>query len=276
MRAFRRAEHSIYIQIYALTDPEIKQLLKRKSQEGVMITLFYDESASSPRLFEELNPYGIATYPVRCAALMHRKIFVVDGQMVYLSTANLTSQSLKMHDNVILGFWHREMADFCISSSKPKGQFAIGDLQLSLYLLPDGREEALQSLLHLIREAKERICVALFTLTHPQILEALIQSKQRSVELNIALDYYSKRGASQQAVRSLQEKGIPVLGSLGQQLLHHKWALVDKRALIMGSANWTEAAFRDNQDFVILISPLKGELLRSFGKMWRVIAAESL
>lgn len=271
----RDAKHSIYMQIYSLTDPDLKELLKSKSQQGIAVTIFYDQKAS-PNLQSELSPFGIAAYPALCSGLMHRKIFVIDEEIVYLGSANLTTASLKMHDNVLLGIWHPELAHFCLSSSEPVGKFTVGDQQLQFFFLPEARIAALDCLLHYLKGAEKSIDAALFTLTHPAILNELIEAHKRSIEVNIAIDYYSKRGASRTAVESLQKNGISVVASLGQQLLHHKWALIDKEHLILGSANWTQSAFRNNQDFVILVTPLKRPNKRSFEKMWHTLRKESL
>lgn len=275
LHAFRQATRSIYIQIYSLTDEDILTLLKQKSIEGVSVTAFYDPSAS-PHLDQDLSPYGISALPVKITALMHRKIFVIDDKWTYLGTANLTTQSLRMHDNVMLGIESVELADFCSRSVEPYKTFQVGSTTLTLFLLPDSRTEALNHLLSALSYAQKEVNCALFTLTHPQIVEALCSLKTRGVEVNVAIDYYSRRGASQKAILKLEENGVTVKESLGQQLLHHKWALIDQSTLLLGSANWTSAAFRNNQDFVILASPLDASLVRALKKIWKVLETESL
>lgn len=275
IKAFNGAKRSIHLQIYALTDPDVKELLKRKSQEGIAITIFYDKVASKD-LQKELSPYGIAAYPVKASGLMHRKIFVIDEELVYLSSANLTTPSLKMHGNALIGMWQRDLAQFCIASSQPKGTFRVGKTEVTLFLLPEGHEEALNSLLEKIHTCQHRLDAALFTLTHPLIVEALKNAKQRQIEVNIAIDYYSRRGASQSACKSLQDQGICILESLGGQLLHHKWAIIDQKSLVFGSANWTGSAFTDNQDYVFFIEGLNEKQQRSFKKIWQAIVRESL
>jgi phosphatidylserine/phosphatidylglycerophosphate/cardiolipin synthase-like enzyme len=266
LRAFAQAKQSIYLQIYALTDPEVQELLRQKSLAGVEVTVFFDKKAS-PHLAEELVPWGIEAYPVQTSGLMHRKIFVIDGETVYLGSANLTTASLTLHDNVILGFWSPELAAFCRASARESGNFTVGGFDLRFFFLPEAKEEALEALLQQIRGAKKEILAALFTLTHPQIVAAL-QEAGRSIEVKLAIDYYSKRGASHRAIASLEKDAI-IGESLGAQLLHHKWALIDREVLAMGSANWTEAAFEKNQDYLLILSPARGKLRRSFETIWK-------
>lgn len=254
LQAIRSANQSIYLQIYGCTDPEILALLKKKAGE-LPITLFYDPSAS-PHLTEELLPFGIQAYPVRCSGLMHRKILVIDAAYVYVGTANFTTTSLKMHDNLSLGLYHPDLAQFLIQSQQP----SLTDGSLTFFLLPDSAKNALSKLLSLINSSQTSLKLAIFTLTHPAIVDALIAAHERGVVVNLAIDYYSGRGASQKAISQLQRAGIEVTLSRGQQLLHHKWALIDNRAMILGSANWTEAAFTKNQDCLVILEDLNPEL----------------
>ncbi len=266
LRAIKSAKHSIHMQIYALTDKDIKEILKKKSQEGIEVTLFYDQGVS-PFLQDELLPYGILSYPTQCRKLMHRKIFIIDNEYVYLSSANLTTQSLKMHDNVILGIWHPQLAGFCLASMEACKTVFLEERSMTLFLLPEAKEIALKALLEVIHTAEKRIDVALFTLTHPDIVQALIERKKKGIEVNIAIDYFARRGASRLCVETLQANGISIRESRGQQLLHHKWAVIDDKKLLFGSANWTKAAFRENQDFLVILSPLRESELRSFKKI---------
>jgi phosphatidylserine/phosphatidylglycerophosphate/cardiolipin synthase-like enzyme len=86
--ALKRANKSIFIQIYGLSDPEILSLLKKKQAEGVDVTLFYDAKAS-----KQLATFP-GSYPIRAKGLMHRKILIVDEAQIFIGTANFTTPSL--------------------------------------------------------------------------------------------------------------------------------------------------------------------------------------
>lgn len=270
--AFKRAQESIYMAMYALTDAQLISLLNERAKGGVATTVLYDPSATAP--FENKHFFA---YPVHLSgALMHRKIVVIDQAQVFLGSANLTTQSLKMHDNLVVGFYHKELARFLKNCPAPSFSFSLGKQEGELWLLPDWDGVALQRILTLIKGAKKKIFLALFTLTHPTLTEALITAHQRGVDVRIAIDFYTARGASLQALKRLEQASIPFYSSQGQQLLHHKWAWIDSSTLVFGSANWTQAAFTHNEDYFMILSHLSHKQKRHLKKIWKVIEKESI
>ena len=127
-----------------------------------------------------------------------------------------------------------------------------------------------------MREAHKTIRLVMFTLTHNEITSALIAAHKRGVDVRVAVDYYTARGASKKTLEQLRQAQIPVYLSQGKELLHHKWALIDGDILIMGSANWTKAAFTKNQDFLLLLSSLRPDDQCFFKDLWEIIQTESI
>lgn len=260
MRAIKGAKSSIALQIYDLTDPSILELLEAKKREGLEVTIFHDKHGHLPKALEG--------HPVKCRGLMHRKILIIDEELILLGTANFTTQSLKMHDNLVLGLWHPELAQFL---KKERGAFKSADL--SAYLLPD--EEALRALGSCIDSAAKTIQVAIFTLTHQELVGKLAQAQKRGVSVSVAVDRYTAMGASKKAILQLQNAGAEVLLNQGSQLLHHKWALIDGKTLAMGSANWTAAAFGKNQDCLLILENLMPGHQKVIKNLWTAVAIAS-
>ncbi len=262
IRALKGATSSIALQIYDLTDPSILKLLEKKKREGLNVTILHDKHGHLPKELEG--------NPVKCRGLMHRKILIIDEALILLGTANFTTQSLKMHDNLVLGRWHPELAQFL---KKGSGAFKSGDL--SAYLLPDAEGAALRALGSCIDSAAKSIQVAIFTLTHPELVGKLAQAQKRGVSVSVAVDRYTAMGASKKAIEQLQTAGAEVLLNQGSQLLHHKWALIDGQTLAMGSANWTGAAFGKNQDCLLILENLMPGHQKVIKNLWRSVAIAS-
>ncbi len=238
-------------------------MLTKKQAEGLHVQIFYDKKASKSL------PSHLSAYPVKSGGLMHRKILVIDDSLVLLGTANCTTQSLKMHDNLVLGIWNPELANFLQCSSEELGQFTLNGLPLSAFLLPDFEGKALQALCQRIDGAQKTMQIAMFTLTHPKILEKIITAKQRGVAVSIAIDRNAALGASKKHVEALKTAGVEMHISQGAQLLHHKWALIDEKIFILGSANWTGAAFEKNQDCLLIFDDLTPHHQKKIKKIWK-------
>ncbi len=271
--AIKKAGHSIFLNMYALTDPDLLSLLSERAENGVATEILYDASAS-PSLKKKLSRKAAAS-PALTKGLMHKKILIIDKEQLFLGSANMTTQSLQMHDNLVLGIYHPEAARSLQEHSPSPLFFSIGKQKAELWQLPDVRGLALSRLLAAIAKAKKSLYIAMFTLTHPRITQALIEAHQRGVDVKIAVDFYTGQGASLKAIAQLGAAHIPTLLSQGQQLLHHKWAYIDRKTLIVGSANWTKAAFARNQDCFLILHRLRKEQRKFMDRLWHIISVES-
>ena len=95
--AIRKAKSSIHLVMFGLSDPAIMAALSRKE---IPLTVYYDPSAS-PNLFSSLS--NAELHPVRGHGLMHQKILILDKETIFLGSANMTTASLTMHDNLVIG-----------------------------------------------------------------------------------------------------------------------------------------------------------------------------
>jgi len=268
LKAIKKAQHSIHIHTYALTDPQVLSLLMKKARAGVSVHITYHRK-NTPRL--EKLPY-LHLHPEKGSGLMHTKWIIVDEILVLLGTANLTTSSLMMHENCLIGFFAPDFAKNLINPSFYQGK--IGTQTITFFLLPD--QKGLYYLLNTLDQAKSRVDVAQFTFTHPLLVQKLIELHQKDLSIGITLDQTGARGASKKAFETLLQAGLPVNVSQGIPLFHHKWALVDQSTLVLGSANWTQAAFNKNKDFILFLSPLKKKQVKQLKKMIQIINKESV
>ncbi len=272
--AIRGAQESIDIHMYGITDPHIISTLARKAAQGTRISLEYDPTASSLPLLKTL-PSTVHLHASVSKGLMHRKILIIDQATLFLGSANLTTASLRHHDNLVVGLHSPALAAFLLSPTSPCFLFSAQGSQGEIWLLPDKDNQALDRLVRFLSSAQRSIQIAMFTLTHPQIADALIAAHTRGVAVTIAVDYFTGRGASKKCLEKLNQAGIPILLSQGQELLHHKWALIDEQSLVMGSANWTKAAFQKNEDFLLFFTTLSSSQTTFLKNLWKTINLES-
>lgn len=260
----KKAKSSISLSAYTLNDAELMKILENRSDEGVVVSVYCDAKANTfPESFiQKIYP---STY--RKTGIMHRKLYCFDDSLLLLGSANLTSTSLTMHDNLLIGIYAPGLGSQLLRSSK--STFSLTNQEGTIWLMPQCKEEALTTTLKLIHGAKSRIRLAMFTLTHPALLEALIQAHNRGVEVSCLLDSYSAEGASHLAYVKLTNAGIPIYCSNKEQLLHHKWAYFDHKTLLLGSANWTRAAFTTNEECLMHLFPLTKEQKHFMHQLWK-------
>jgi cardiolipin synthase len=273
-QALKEANQSIYLSVYGISDPQILSLLGKKKGEGFSLKVEFDPSASAN--LKKLLPPPAIVKAVKSKGLMHRKIVVLDHLRIFLGSANLTTPSLSHHANLVMGLYSPDLAEYLENPTSCRFFFEIQGQKGEIYLLPDPEKLGIKRLLDQIDRAKKTIHIAMFTLTHPEIAQALIRAKNRGLNVCIAIDFYTAKGASKKTLAAMQKQGLKISLSQGRELLHHKWAVIDESTLVMGSANWTKAAFTKNHDFLLFLSPLTKDQVIFLNKLWEIIEDESM
>lgn len=277
------AEKSILLIVYSLTDQKIIDCLKNKSLHGINVKVICDAKAS-PYIDSKLGDKVDVTRRFG-PGLMHQKILVVDNQKVWLGSANMTTDSLKMHGNLVTALHSHSLASNIHSKadtiktegrgfSFPKENFTIGNQPLELWFLPDN-QQAVQRLKNLIRSAKKTIRIAMFTWTRQDLAQEVIKASKRGVKTEVVIDRSSGKGASSKIVKLFADNKINIGLSTGAPLLHHKFLYIDDQILVNGSANWTKAAFTQNDDCFIVMHDLTAQQNEQMEALWKIIHNES-
>lgn len=282
VKAIDKAEKSILVIVYTLTDHTIINRLKQKAEEGLDVTVIVDGEAS-PRVAKQLGP-KIHTFVRNDSGLMHQKIIVIDKKQVWVGSANMTRHSLRIHGNLVSGLESPELAEYVLSeaANTSKGAevaqghraFTIGGQNVELWFLPSG-QEPVTKLVHLIDSAKKSVKIAMFTWTRKDLAEATIRAKLRGLQVEVAMDKNSALGSSKYIANMFLEGQLPTYINQNDGLLHYKFMWIDSNILVNGSANWTKAAFTQNRDCFMIIYNLTDSQKKLMNNLWKVIIAES-
>ena len=218
---------------------------------------------------------------------MHMKILVVDDVQVWIGSANMTTESLRMHGNLVVALNSPELASIINEKANsfpeegrcakcPSYDFIFKNQKLELWFLPS-QENAVSRVANVIDGAKKTIKVAMFTWTRMDLAQAIVKASKRGVKAEVVVDHYSGKGAGASVVKYLKKNGIPVGMSAGGTLLHHKFLYVDGKVLVNGSTNWTKAAFDNlNDDCFVVLNDLNESQRKLMDKLWKVIKNEAI
>ena len=110
-----------------------------------------------------------------------------------------------------------------------------------------------QELITLINGAKDHIYFAIYTFTLPSIADALVNAKQRGVDVRGLMDSgQSSDSYGAPITKKLQAAGIPMLvekHASGNGIMHIK-LMVTEKAYAFGSYNWTNSATTINDELL--------------------------
>lgn len=197
------------------------------------------------------------TTRIKKSGLNHAKIAIIDNHLTYLGSANFTTTSLEMHHNCVLGIDSEKVAVFFKQMIDEKTGGHLAWENLDLYMLPE--KTALDSILQLLDGASHSIKVAMFTLSHPKIISSLENALSRGVHVELYIDRYTRQPKTK----------LEICHTKGPGLLHHKWALIDDQHLVIGSSNWTKAAFTKNREAFAIIRYLSQKQLSDCRILWK-------
>jgi len=282
LQAIGSAQQSVVLAIYGLVDDTIIEALRKKSEAGIPVHIVCDAEGSkgiSKRL------HGPEIVKRLGNGLMHQKILIIDRRFILLGSANLTHGSLNTHGNLVIGMNHPQLAEVLTQRTKSMdddGAFApllhqettAGAQKIELWVLPDDAA-AVDRMKALFRSAKKSIKVAMYTWTRTDFTQELLAAAHRGVEVEAVIDRRCGNGSSAKIVQMLEKGGIPITLSTGQGLLHHKFAYIDETILVNGSANWTQDAFRKNDDYFLILHDLTPEQRKKMSQLCQIIKKQS-
>jgi len=139
---------------------------------------------------------------------------------------------------------------------------------VSAYYSPHGGSA--QKVVALLNSAHKEIRLAIYSLTHPNLVQALVDAKSRGVDVAIKADKLQSSGKSQKAMlKLLSSTGISVEISDQSRLLHHKFVVVDRKLVATGSFNWTVGGEDRNRENLVVLEC--DAIAQSFLAEWNLI-----
>jgi len=201
---------------------------------------------------------------------MHHKFWMVDGQQVWVGSANMTKTSFCTDFNdawvltdptIVDAYAARFDTLFVEGTFGPTARQAA--LQSGPYTLHFGPQSPLGdapswyvSLLQSIGGARTYVDFAVFSLTRMDVALALIQAHQRGVGVR---GLVHSRYSTEEAVTAMLQAGIP----MRKGNLHTKLLIVDTASIATGTPNWSSNAWANNEDSLWINSSTVAQTYRA-------------
>lgn len=127
------------------------------------------------------------------------------------------------------------------------------------------------ALIDVINSAQETLDIAIYSLTHPDIVAAIRDAAQRGVDVRLIEDRLQASGQSQtSALKILGSAGVELKQNKHSGLMHLKMTIADGKVATGGSFNYSKNA-ATNSDEVLTIyrdPKLVADFLARFNEMW--------
>jgi phosphatidylserine/phosphatidylglycerophosphate/cardiolipin synthase-like enzyme len=119
----------------------------------------------------------------------------------------------------------------------------------------DPKFDCAKAIVDLFDQAKNTVHVAIYSLTEPNIVDAIIRANNRGVNVEIITDAIQSKNATQAyMIRKLTQSGVNVRVATRQKsLMHNKVAIFDSQTICTGSFNWSINAEENNDENLLVV-----------------------
>lgn len=280
------ARKSVYIEIYRIGNDSMgekfRDLLAAKAREGVQVKVLVDSWGTPPTLlfFEPLIRYGgevkyfkkvkfFVDFFTKNHHRNHRKIIVIDENISYIGSSNITGYSLKWREIALriegpIGTIFKKLI---IESSKLYDKYIFNKFSFKKTVYYDGfeiiqdlpsiyRQQIKKRYEKLIAKAKKEIYIETpYFLPGYKLRKLLARAVKRGVDVHVILPRHS----DVKIVDLLRDKYLKYYYKAGVRMhfytasnLHAKCLLIDKEIYAVGSANFDYRSFRYQHEIVLI------------------------
>ncbi|MDP2666247.1 MAG: phospholipase D family protein [Candidatus Diapherotrites archaeon] len=120
-----------------------------------------------------------------------------------------------------------------------------------------------------IHASQSKIDVAMYSFTHPQLAQALMDAHERGVVVRVLLERQQAGGSFSQ-LQNLRDAGLSVRIDANPSYMHHKFAVIDQTVVLTGSMNWSRNGVGENNENVLVIhsTALNARFAQEFETLW--------
>lgn len=276
------ATERVWIAVFDFELEGLTEAMIRAQERGVDVRLVIDADNEGLPAIETLYDNEVPVQTDTRDALMHNKFIVVDQGETWTGSMNLTDNDVLRHNNNFLRFWSEEMnqnyaAEFSemwegefgprSPATTPHPSLAFGSSQVDVYFSPE--DEPRLALLEALNGAEEDIHFMAFTFTDEAVAETLIAAERRGVTVTGVFETFQANTSYSQFDR-LYNLDFPVRKDGNGGIMHHKVFIIDGETVVTGSYNFTDAAYRANDESMLVIrdAGIAAAYLEQWEKVW--------
>lgn len=125
--------------------------------------------------------------------------------------------------------------------------------------------------LSILASAKESLDICVFTITDKNIFD-ILQKLNNNIKIRVISDMNTSL-AKGSIVQYLKNINVPVRLHFDEKVhMHNKFCIIDNKYLITGSYNWTNAAYKNNNENILILEEpyFINEYQKEFDKLWNM------
>ncbi|MBI4652662.1 hypothetical protein HY750_00180 [Candidatus Kuenenbacteria bacterium] len=264
LKEIEKAQKSIDLEMYLLSNKKIIQALKNAKKRGVEIKIILEKNPYNlewfnKKIFKELKEIGMQTkWSNPEFSLTHSKFMIIDDQVVIIMTCNFTYSGFNAsRDFGLINFDSNDVAEIKKLFEADWQNESFVSSRQDLVISPINSRSKLESI---IKNAKSEILIAGEIMNDQRIQDFLSKARKRGVEVKILLADIKDSEINQEAGKYFQARNMQVK-YLKKPFLHAKIIIVDNEILYLGSINFSSSSMDENRELgILLANPIRKEM----------------
>ena len=260
------AQSKIDIAIYDLGDEEIAQSFVNANKRGVKVRVITDTDNINKKGINLLKNVQIPIIEDKRSRIMHDKFIIIDDNLVWTGSMNLTSSSLYEHNNVSIFYKSTDMVTIFQNEfnsmfekkifdgsnhSNQNNEVSIdGNIPVKTYFSPKGNTK--NAIVEELKKAKKSIKFMAFSFTDKDMVQIMIDKNNNNVKVQGIFDG-CQLGSQYSAYHTLKSSKVEIYRDGNQALMHEKNMIIDDETVITGSFNFSANADKNNNENCMII-----------------------
>ncbi|MCX7704768.1 MAG: phospholipase D-like domain-containing protein [bacterium] len=203
---------------------------------------------------------------------LHAKFLVIDSKYAFVGSANFTESSLAWDSNNILFIDDETIGKFLTenffslwSNSSLSQTCSIKTNEIEFYFSPSSA--CMEIIVNEIKKAKETLKFAMFCFTSDIIGQEIIRAGIKGIRV-YGIFEGSQNPISNEYIVMKKIHLLKIKKDCFVKNIHDKFLIIDDKTVLTGSFNYTTAATRNIETFIILREP---KIVSAFTKRWRYL-----
>ena len=290
------AKTSIDLAIYDFDRVSIQDALVAAHGRGVTVRVVTDNDtyAGDSVHYSALEAAGIPVVNDGRSSIMHNKFFVIDGEVVWSGSTNITDNGFTLNHNNSIVFTSTQVADIyeiefeemftsrlfgTAKSDNTAHTLTYEGIPLEIYFSPS--DGALDEVIAEVASAAETVHFAIFSFTDDALRDALIARIQADVAVTGMFDK-TQAGNQYSEDETLCLAGAVIKREDFKGLLHNKFMVIDANGsapvVVTGSMNWSTngADANDENTFIIHDAATAQVYLAAWQELYNALGPDTL
>jgi phosphatidylserine/phosphatidylglycerophosphate/cardiolipin synthase-like enzyme len=267
------ASRTLDVSIYDFDLESVSEAMARAKLRGVDVRVVIETDTVENTGHEfiqaalgRLRGVGIPVVADGRQAFMHHKFTVVDGEWVQTGSWNYTDADTFRHNNNLIVIRDRALAAnytaefermFVRREFGPRKSagastpaLEIGGSRVESYFAP--RDEVGERVAAAVATARESVHFMAFAFTHDGIGQAMLERARNGVSVSGVFETSGSDTRFSEYI-VFNDAGLDVYLDGNPYAMHHKVIIVDRRSVILGSFNFSQAADEDNDENLLIV-----------------------